>query len=106
MVDEKRASERRAVRYAVRIRLADGRRIDGCVENLGELGAFVSTGDLEAHLEIGDHVVLEIEMGGDGRRDDRPVEAQGEVLRLEQEFAAGDIRRSFAVRFNQSFSSF
>jgi hypothetical protein len=102
MVDEKRASERRSVRYAVRIRLADGRRIDGCVENLGVLGAFVSTGDLEAHLEIGDHVVLEIEMG----EAEKPVEAQGEVLRLEQEFAAGDIRRSFAVRFNQSFSSF
>jgi hypothetical protein len=102
MVDEKRAHERRSVRYAVRIRLSDGRRIDGCVENLGPLGAFVSTSDLEAHLEIGDHVALEIDLGGDRE----PAEAHGEVLRLEQEFSAGDIRRSFAVRFNESFASF
>ena len=98
---EKRAHARSNVRYACRVRLAEGRVLDGCVENLGVLGALVSTSDLEAGFDVGDHVGLTIEVPEHG-----PVDVEGEVLRLEQEFAAGDIRRAFAVRFNTSFALF
>jgi hypothetical protein len=99
--DDRRAHGRTVVRYACRIRTADGRVLDGCVENLGVLGALVSTADLESPLEVSDHVILAVEVPEHGA-----VEVEGEILRLEQEFAEGDIRRSFAIRFNQSFAVF
>jgi hypothetical protein len=99
--DDRRAHGRSEVRYACRIRTPDGRVLDGCVENLGVLGALVSTADLEAALDVSDHVILGVEVPEHGA-----VEVEGEILRLEQEFAEGDIRRYFAIRFNQSFAMF
>jgi len=99
--DDRRAHGRTVVRYACRIRTPDERVLDGCVENLGVLGALVSTADLEVALEVADHVTLAVDIPEHGA-----VEVEGEILRLEQEFAEGDIRRYFAIRFNSSFALF
>lgn len=93
--EERRAHERLLVRYPVRVRVPGGRAFDGTVENMGGLGALVSTPDLEAPFDVGDHVHLDVAVPG------RPVSVDGEVLRLEQEFSGGDIRRVFAVRFDE-----
>ena len=93
---EKRAHERAAVTYPVTVRNAGGTEFQGMVENLGGLGALVSTPDLEVSIVVGDEVTLSIETSDQGS-----VEARGEILRLEQEFSGGDIRRSFAVRFRE-----
>ena len=94
--EERRAHDRSLVHYPVRVRVPGGKEFDGSVDNLGRLGALVSTADLEAPFHVGDHVTLKIEIP-----DGEPVDVAGEVLRLEQEFAGGDIRRSFAVRFDE-----
>ncbi|MHC4136770.1 MAG: PilZ domain-containing protein, partial [Planctomycetota bacterium] len=91
---EQRAHQRAAVALPVLIRIASGSEFSGKVENLGALGALVTTPDLEVAIVVGDQVTLVIETPDRGR-----VEAAGEVLRLEQEFTGTDIRRSFAVRF-------
>ena len=91
---EQRAHERTHVRYPVRVRIGD-REIAGTVENLGVLGALVSTIELEPSLDVGHRISLEIAVSGEG-----PIEADGEVLRVDQEFASGEIRRTFAVRFD------
>jgi hypothetical protein len=93
--EERRAHERLPVRYPVRVRVPGELSFDGTVENLGGLGALVSTPDLEAPFDVGDHVLLEVAMPG------RKVAVGGVVLRLEQEFSGGDIRRVFAVRFDK-----
>jgi len=78
----------------VLVRVASGSELSGKVENLGALGALVTTSDLEVAIVVGDQVTLVIDTPDRGQ-----VEAAGEVLRLEQEFTGTDIRRSFAVRF-------
>ncbi|MHC4932843.1 MAG: PilZ domain-containing protein [Planctomycetota bacterium] len=92
--DEKRSHRRKVVRFAVRVTLEGGKVFDGMVENLGKLGALVTTSDLETPLEVGGKLDLEIEMP-DGSK----VETAGEILRLDQEFSQGEIRRALAVRF-------
>lgn len=94
MGEEKRAHERQVVRFPVRVRLDEGAELTGRVENLGALGAFVLTDDLEQPIEVGDHVTLSIQVP-----DRNPFDVAGQVLRVDQEFAEGQIRRSFAVRF-------
>ena len=96
--EERRSHERLLVRYPVRVRVPGGQVLDGTVENMGGLGALVSTADLEAHFDVGDHVTLDVAVPG------QPVSVVGEVLRLEQEFSGGDIRRIFAVRFDEPVS--
>jgi len=94
--EEKRAHVRTRVRYAVRVRCGTKGEFAGVVENLGALGAFVSTPDFDVLLEVGQRVSLSVV-----RPDVEPLEAEGEIVRLEQEFSGGDIRRSFAVRFDR-----
>ena len=94
MGEEKRAHERLVVRYRVEIRLGASNPIPGRVENLGTLGAFVTTLELEPHIEVGDLVELVIWVP-----EKEPFTVAGQVLRLDQEFAEGDIRRAFAVKF-------
>ncbi|HEX5139151.1 MAG TPA: PilZ domain-containing protein [Planctomycetota bacterium] len=91
---ERRSQRRERVGYPVRVR-ADGEEFDGVVDNLGTNGALIVTSHLEAALDVGSTVHLEIDMGNG------PVIADGEVLRIEQEFSEGDIRLSFAVKFAQ-----
>lgn len=91
---EQREHQRTAVAFPVLVRSTGGGEFEGKVENLGALGALVSTPDLEVVIVVGDQVTLVIETPDRGR-----VEAVGEVLRLEQEFTGQEIRRSFAVRF-------
>jgi len=98
--NDKRASDRVRVRYPVEVACPNGARIEGIVENLGALGALVTTLDLESGLEVGDRVFLTIQMPG-LHGSPGPVRVYGEVLRLEQEFSGGDIRRNFAVRFDE-----
>lgn len=93
--DERRAHERAVSDLPVEIRGADGVTIEGVIENIGEYGVFVSTADLESPLEVGARVTLRFRPSNG-----EEVERAGEVLRLDQEFAGGDIRRSFAVRFD------
>lgn len=90
---ERRSHGRERVDFPVRIRIASGEEFDGVVDNLGDLGALVATANLEAALDVGATVTLRIDTGKG------VVVAEGEVLRIEQEFAEGDIRLSFAVRF-------
>ncbi len=90
---ERRQQKRERVDFPVRIRVASGEEFDGVVDNLGVHGALVATSNLEAALDVGAPVTLRI----DTKKG--IVEAEGEVLRIEQEFAEGDIRLSFAVRF-------
>ena len=95
--DERRAHERAVTQLPVRIENADGAVLEGVIENIGEYGVFVSTADLESSLESGARVTLRFELPGGGE-----VERSGEVLRLDQEFSGGDIRRSFAVKFDEA----
>ena len=90
---ERRQQKREPVDFPVRIRIASGEEFLGVVNNLGPNGALVATPNLEAALEVGAPVTLRIDAG------EGVVEADGEVLRIEQEFAEGDIRLAFAVRF-------
>ncbi len=92
---ERRQQRRERVDFPVRIRLASGEEFDGLVDNLGTNGALVATPHLEAALEVGAGVTLRIDTKKGA------VQADGEVLRIEQEFAEGDIRLSFAVRFTR-----
>ena len=91
---EQRAHQRELVTLPVLVRMASGSELSGQVDNLGALGALVTTPDLEVAIVVGDQVTLVIDTRDRGR-----VEVVGEVLRLEQEFTGSDIRRSFAVRF-------
>jgi len=97
--EEKRAHQRTRVRYAVRVRCGTGGEFAGVVENLGALGAFISTPDFDVPLEVGQRVSLSVV-----RADAAPFDAEGEIVRLEQEFSGGDIRRCFAVRFDAEVS--
>lgn len=90
---ERRSQRRERVDYPVKIRVGPDEVFDGIVDNLGTNGALIVTSYLEAALDVGATVNLDIDMG-DGR-----VTVDGEVLRIEQEFAEGDIRLAFAVRF-------
>ena len=95
MSQEKRAHERTVVRYAAQIRVGDAEAISGMVENLGALGALVSTAELEPHLDVGTQLELTIAVSDKGQ-----VEVAGQVRRVDQEFADGEIRRTFAVLFD------
>jgi len=90
---ERRSQRRERVDYPVRIRTASGEDFDGIVDNLGANGALVVTSHLEAALDVGAKVEIEIDTGKG------VANAEGEVLRIEQEFAEGDIRLAFAIRF-------
>ncbi len=92
---ERRQQKRERVDFPVRIRLGSGEEFEGLVDNLGTNGALVATPHLEAALEVGARLTLRIDTGKGA------VQAEGEVLRIEQEFAEGDIRLSFAVRFTR-----
>jgi hypothetical protein len=91
---ERRSQRRERVDYPVRVRAGPDEAFDGVVDNLGANGALIVTSHLEAALDVGSTVSLEIDMGNG------PVSVDGEVLRIEQEFAEGDIRLAFAVRFS------
>ena len=95
--DERRRHERAASNLPVRIEAATGSSLEGTIENIGEYGVFVTTADLETVLESGSRVTLRFTLPGGAE-----IEREGEVLRLDQEFAAGDIRRAFAVRFDEA----
>jgi len=90
---ERRSHRRTRVGYPVRVRTESGDEFEGVVDNLGALGALVATPHLEASIEVGASITLAIDTDG------AVIEAAGEVLRIEQEFAEGDIRLAFAVRF-------
>ena len=97
---EKRAHDRLRVRYSVRIKIDDGGTIQGTVENLGALGVLVTTPEIGVPLEAGNRVSLSITLG-----DDSLVEVKGEILRIDQELAEGEIRRALAVRFDEPIES-
>ncbi|MHC4960040.1 MAG: PilZ domain-containing protein [Planctomycetota bacterium] len=96
MSDEKRAHERVVARFPVEIKTSDGRMIKGRAENLGQLGVLLTTPDLEAPIAMGDSVGLTLWLP-----EREPFEARGQVLRVDQEFAEGDLRRTFAIKFDE-----
>jgi hypothetical protein len=98
--DERRAHERAVTQLPVEIENSAGRVLEGVIENIGEYGVFVSTGDLESSLESGARVILRFQLPSG-----EAVERAGEVLRLDQEFSGGDIRRSFAVKFDEAIDA-
>jgi hypothetical protein len=92
---EKRAHERIVARFPAELKTADGRTVKGRAENLGPLGVLVTTQDLEIPIVVGDELGLTLWLP-----DREPLETRGEVLRADQEFAEGDLRRTFAVKFD------
>ena len=90
---ERRRQKRERVDYPVQVRLDSGEEFHGVVDNLGLNGALIVTPNLEAALDVGTAVTLRIDTGKG------TAEIEGQVLRIEQEFAEGDIRLAFAVRF-------
>ncbi len=97
MSQEKRQHDRSVVRYPVQIRIGEAATISGTVENLGALGALISTVELEPHLDVGSELGLTITISDQGA-----VEVSGQILRVDQEFVGGEVRRAFAVRFDQA----
>ncbi len=93
---DKRRHERTIVQWVVAITKQAGTTFSGTVENLGVLGALVSTPELEPSLTVGDRVELAM------HREGQALQVSGEVLRVDQEFLGGDIRRTFAVKFDES----
>ncbi|MHC4953975.1 MAG: PilZ domain-containing protein [Planctomycetota bacterium] len=91
--EERRAHERTAADLTAEVRLGSGTVLAARIENMGELGVYISTADLDGVIEVGDQVTIAFE------RDGQSVERTGEVLRHDQEFTGGEIRRAFAVRF-------
>ncbi len=96
---EKRAHERIAVRFTALVGAPSGKTLSGTVENLGVLGALIATPDLETPLDVGDRVTVSVERPGR-----ESIDVAGKILRLDQEFFGGDIRRAFAVRFEEEVS--
>ncbi len=94
---EKRQHERVVARYPVQICVGEEATISGTVENLGALGALISTVELEPPLDIGSELDLTIAVSGKGA-----IEVSGKILRVDQEFVDGEVRRAFAVRFDQA----
>ncbi len=94
---EKRQHERVVARHPVQIRVGDAATISGTVENLGALGALISTIELEPPLDVGSELDLAIVVSGKGA-----IEVSGQILRVDQEFVGGEVRRAFAVRFDQA----
>ena len=93
--DERRAFERFDTSLPARVTLPSGAEIECRVENIGELGVYLSTAELDGAIEDGDRLTVFVE------RDGKTIERTGEVLRHDQEFTGGEIRRSFAVRFDK-----
>ena len=93
--DERRAVERLDTQLPARATLPSGAEIECRVENIGELGVYLSTADLDGVIEVGDTVTVNIV------RDGTKIDRSGQVLRHDQEFTSGEIRRSFAVRFDE-----
>jgi hypothetical protein len=91
--DDRRAFERFDAQHPARATLPSGAELECRVENIGELGVYLSTADLDGVIEVGDVVTVALERNG------VTLERKGEVLRHDQEFTSGEIRRSFAVRF-------
>ncbi|MEM8883953.1 MAG: PilZ domain-containing protein [Planctomycetota bacterium] len=94
--EERRAHERIETSLPVRVEVASGRSFDGTIENIGEYGVFVSTLDLETAFDVAETLTLRFT-----REDGTEVTAKGSVVRVDQEFTAGDIRRAFAVKFDE-----
>jgi len=93
--DERRAFQRFDAGIPARVVLRSGTGIECRIENVGELGAYVSTADLDGVIEVGDRVAVSFVRAG------TDIEREGEVLRHDQEFTGGEIRRSFAIRFDE-----
>ena len=91
--EDRRAHVRISVIIEAKLHLASGGELPARIENIGEFGAYVSTDKLDGLIEVGDKVTLSYEQNG--KRFDRP----GEVLRHDQEFTGGEIRRAVAIRF-------
>lgn len=92
---EKRGHERVRVRYPARLRVGGGQAVEAVVENLGAMGALLTTAELEVPMEVGDRAELSIEMGARGK-----VAVPGEIVRIDQELMGAEIRRAVAVRFD------
>ena len=92
---ERRAFERFETQLPARVTLPSGTELECQVENIGELGVYLSTADLDGVIEVGDTVTVRI------TREGSKIERGGQVLRHDQEFTSGEIRRAFAVRFDE-----
>ena len=96
MGDDKRAHQRQTATYPVHVGLEGGGEFEGVVENIGTLGALIATNEIEIPLDSGQRVSLRILLEGD-----QGIAVSGEIVRVEQELAAGEIRRALAVRFDE-----
>lgn len=112
MSDERRRTERVAVRIQARLLLAGGREAAVTIRNIGELGMLVSTTDLELEIHEGERALLE-----HPRLTDHPPQADhhrkagakpgaanvrtaAAVVRVELDFDPGAITREVALFFD------
>jgi len=99
--DERRAFQRFDAGTPARVVLRSGTEIVCRVENAGALGIFLSTAELDGVIEVGDRLTVSFEHSMSSEKSAAAIKRTGEVLRHEQEFTGGEIRRAFAIRFDE-----
>ena len=92
--DERRAHERKRADISVHVTLTDDATFEGRIENIGEYGVFFTSTNLDSSIEAGDKLALRFQYKG------TDFERDGSVVRIDQEFSAGEVRRSIAIRFD------
>jgi hypothetical protein len=100
MSDDRRRSERHPVEVPAKLVLDDGVVADVVVRNLGDLGALVSTSDLEVAVREGDRALLELMEFRDGHFGDHVVRRAGSVVRVEMELGERAVLRQLAIFFD------
>ena len=100
-MDERRRSERILCAIPARLLLAGGREAVATIRNIGELGALLSTQDLEVEIHEGERALLEHPKVVDGKAaGTKKVRTTGAVVRVELDLDPAAILRHVAIYFD------
>jgi hypothetical protein len=100
-MDERRRSERTPCAIPARLLLAGAREAAATIRNIGELGALVSTPDLEVEIHEGERVLLEHPKVVDGKASGtKKVRTTGAVVRVELDLDPEAVLRHVAIYFD------
>jgi hypothetical protein len=100
-MDERRRSERVPCAIPARLLLAGGREAAATIRNIGELGALLSTQDLEVEIHEGERALLEHPKVTDGRATGtKKFRTSGAVVRVELDMDPAAILRHVAIYFD------
>jgi hypothetical protein len=100
-MDERRRSERVLCAIPARLLLAGGREAAATIRNIGELGALLSTPDLEVEIHEGERALLEHPKVVDGKASGtKKVRTAGAVVRVELDLDPEAVLRHVAVYFD------